>query len=549
MADRFGYNLKKLGGITMRLRKMLYYTFILSVVACIGAFIGASFAQNSAANGGTLQGTITDTTAKQNPIKGVEVQIYDQNGIHDFTVKTDTNGEYKCTGIPAGRYLIHIFKRGYSNRLRKLVTIVDGGDHFVPLKMEKKDNKDNAENRWRARVLQHITQNIGKRYNLKEPVVEALHRSIHEALDTVLEQNDQDVTEFARTGQDGSIGLIDGMLSHPDCKAAFAKHLTEKQLQDYIAFTKKLRHRDQQAVAQYITVWIAQELILTADQHKNLEQLLLDAPANEAFPISTSLFEIDDILEAVELVNDTLKIPLEGLLTQTQYDILHDVFVKKTMNGNKADETEFQLRLFAEAKLTTHTKLLGHLDADASRRLRVAIKGTIQQYFEARDEAAEAMFRKVEQMLMGLVETGEMRSEDAAEEINNMRRDLGNEGGTIRSELPHADITMHPLYQRTIKDVLSEEAFAQYTARQAERENLHQQALRNVAVASLGTQLILDDTQRKQLETTAAELTVDRLKTDALRDMFDRLLQRTNHEMLSPEQQDVLTLMRAGFAR
>ena len=128
----------------------------------------------------------------------------------------------------------------------------------------------------------------------------------------------------------------------------------------------------------------------------------------------------------------------------------------------------------------------GRLDADASRRLRVAIKGTIQQYFEARDEAAEAMFRKVEQMLRGLVETGEMTSEDVAEELNDMRKDLGNEGGAIRSELPHADITIHPLYQQTIKDVLSEEAFAQYTARQAERENLYQQALRNVAGCKLG---------------------------------------------------------------
>ena len=78
---------------------------------------------------------------------------------------------------------------------------------------------------------------------------------------------------------------------------------------------------------------------------------------------------------------------------------------------------------------------------------------------------------------------------------------------------------------------------------------MHQQALRDVAVASLGTQLILDDTQRKQLETTAAELTVDLLKTDASRDMFYQLLQRTNHEMLSPWQQETLTFMHTGFER
>lgn len=523
---------------------MTRFSFVLIVTACIGIFAGVGFAQDDAANGGTLRGTITDTTAEQNPIEGVDVKIYDQNGVHDFTVKTDANGEYKHSGITAGRYLISIFKRGYGNRLGKPVTIVDGGDHFVPLRMTKKDN---AEDRWRAGLLQHIAQNIGKRYNLEEPVVEALHRSILEALDTVLEQNNQDVSEFATTGQHGSIGLLEGLFSHPDCRAAFTKHLTEAQLQDYIDFIKTLQQRDQHAVAQHITAWFDQELSLTVDQRKNLEQSLLDATANEAFPISISLLEID-ILEAVQLVNDKLKISLDGLLTPTQYNILHGITAKKMARGNEA-ETEFQLRAFAVAELTAHTALLDPLNEDASRRLSVAIKGTVQQYFEARDKEAETMFHEVEAVLMGLVESGEMRREDAAEELNDMRRDLGNEKGVIRRQLPRLDIIMHPLFQQTIKDVLSEEALAQYTARQIERENWHQQALRDVAVASLGTQLMLDDTQRKQLTTTAAELTVDLLKTDASQDMFYQLLQRTNHEMLSPWQQEMLTSMQAGFER
>ena len=286
-----------------------------------------------------------------------------------------------------------------------------------------------------------------------------------------------------------------GWLSHPDCKAAFARHLTEKQLQDYIDFTKKLRHRDQQAVVRYITAWFDQELNLTADQRKNLEQLLLDATANETFPISISLLEID-IPEAVQLVNDKLKISLDGLLTQTQHHILQGIAAKKMGRGNEV-ETEFQLRSFAIAKLTAHTVLLDPLNKDASRRLTVAIKGTVQQYFEARDKDAETMLHQVEAVLMGLAEAGEMKREHAAEEFNDMRRDLGNEEGVIRRQLPRPDIIMHPLFQQAIKDVLSEDAFAQYTARQAERENSHQQALRDVAVASLGTQLILDDTQRK----------------------------------------------------
>ena len=518
--------------------------FVLIAVTCVGMFAGITFAQDEAANGGTLRGTITDTTPALNPIEGVEVKIYDQNGVHDFTAKTDTNGEYKRSGIPAGRYLISIFKRGYGNRLGKPVTIVDGGDHFVPLRMTKKDN---AEDRWRAGLLQHITQNIGKRYNLEEPVVETLHRSILEAFNAVLEQNNQDVSKFAGTEQEGSIGLIDGLLSHPDCKAAFARHLTEKQLQDYIDFTQKLRHRDQQAVARYITAWFDQELNLTADQRKNLEQLLLDATANESFPISISLLEID-ILEAVQLVNDKLKISLDGLLTQTQYHLLQGIAAKKMGRGNEV-ETEFQLRSFAIAKLTAHTDLLGPLNKDASQHLSTAIKGVVQQYIEAQDTDPEATYRKTAAKLMRAVETGEMTDKQVEERLDALKQELWDEDGAIRWRELNGDITRHPLFQKTIKDVLSEDAFAQYTAHQAERENLHQQALRDVAVASLGTQLILDDTQRKQLETTAAELTVDLLKTDASRDMFYQLLQRTNHEMLSPWQQETLTFMHTGFER
>ena len=339
---------------------MTRFSFVLFAI-CFGMFVGPLFAQEDAANGGTLRGTITDTTPEQKPIEGVDVQIYDQNGVHDFKVKTDANGEYKRSGIPAGRYLINIFKRGYGNRLGKPVTIVDGGDHFVPLRMTKKDN---IENRWSAGVIRHITQNIGKRYTLKAPVVEALHRSILEAFKAVLEQNNQDVSEFAGTGEEGSIGLIDGLLAHPDCKAAFAGHLTEKQLQDYIAFTQKIRHRDQQAVAQYITAWIDQELSLTVDQRKNFGQSLLDATVNESFPISISLLEID-IPGAVHLVNDKLKISLDRLFTQTQHNIWQGVFAKKAMGGNKGGETEFQLRSFAIAKLTAHTALLDPLNKES----------------------------------------------------------------------------------------------------------------------------------------------------------------------------------------
>ena len=100
----------------------------------------SAFAQDDPGNqGGTVRGGITDATETQNPIEGVAVVILAQDGM-ELTATTDANGEYKRTGIPPGRYLISIQKEEYDDRLGKPVTVVNGGDHYVPLKMTKKEN-------------------------------------------------------------------------------------------------------------------------------------------------------------------------------------------------------------------------------------------------------------------------------------------------------------------------------------------------------------------------------------------------------------------------
>ena len=105
---------------------------------------------------------------------------------------------------------------------------------------------------------------------------------------------------------------------------------------------------------------------------------------------------------------------------------------------------------------------------------------------------------------------------------------------------PTDDITYHALFQLTLKDVLSEDAYVQYTAIQAERDNFHQQALRDIAVADLDILMFLNDTQRKQLEKKATQLTVPPLSKDAQRDMFDQLIGQIESGMLSRWQEDQL---------
>ena len=177
----------------------------------------------------------------------------------------------------------------------------------------------------------------------------------------------------------------------------------------------------------------------------------------------------------------------------------------------------------AEAKLMAHAELLGPLDEDASRRLQLATKGIIQQYLETQGKDPGAMYRETNAKLMKAVEDGEITREETAEKLEALR------GGS--------HITDHLLYRQAIKDVLSEDAFMHYSARQAERGNLRQQALRDRIVANLDTHLLFSEIQRKHLGTVAAQLTIPLSSKDAVMEMFIQLPQHVDAEMLSPWQQ------------
>ena len=116
---------------------MARFSFVLALIVCVGMSVSGAFAQDAAINGGTVRGRIVDTSDKQNPIEDVEIKIVGVDGT-EYTAITDANGDYVRAGLPAGRYLISIYKDGYGDRLGKPVTVVNGGDHFVPLKMTKK---------------------------------------------------------------------------------------------------------------------------------------------------------------------------------------------------------------------------------------------------------------------------------------------------------------------------------------------------------------------------------------------------------------------------
>ena len=579
--------------------------FVLIIVTCVGMSLGSVFAQN----GGTVRGQITDLTPAQDPIEGVEVKIVAQDGNKEWTTTTDAKGEYKHAGLPPGRYLISIFKEGYDARVGKPVSIVEGGDHFIPLKTSKKGRielfkvqpaeKMNIVIKQRiVSLLQRAAESVGKRYDLEEADVKTLHRSILDSIEDALEQGG-DLSTFAKPMEEGNMALLEMLLSHPVCQAAFAKHLSEVQLQDYMEFTEARRQRDRQAVVHWITVALDKELSLTADQRETVMQSLLDKARSEAFPNAMNALRISS-QQAAQLAHYRLKVSLDGALSETQSKVWqglinanakekHIVILKKAVEAEKGNEkegadvnkkrpfirknapkfniekdvnivineivvdprekqpwieinpdpteSEEQMKQIAEAKLMAHTELLGTLDERAARRLALVAKGVVQQYFEAQDETREAISKEVEADLMKKVEDGKMTREEAAAMLNFTVKDGIDR--LLRDEGLKIDVTSYPLYQQAIKDVISEEAFARYSAHQIERAALHQQALRDVVVACMDMQLLLDNTQREQLETAALRL-VPTLFSERISStlMFFQLFPQTvDFEVLTPWQQ------------
>jgi len=114
--------------------KRLSLTLILASMLII--YGAAAFAQETTT--GTVRGTVVDTTTAQTPITEVRVLIVSTDGT-EYETATNDIGEYEKSGLPRGRYLLSIYKDGFGDRTCKPVTVVAGGDHYVPLKMTRKD--------------------------------------------------------------------------------------------------------------------------------------------------------------------------------------------------------------------------------------------------------------------------------------------------------------------------------------------------------------------------------------------------------------------------
>ena len=229
---------------------------------------------------------------------------------------------------------------------------------------------------------------------------------------------------------------------------------------------------------------------------------------------------------------------------------------------NSNSEFEKRAKLMAEAKLAAYTEQLGSLDDRASRRLSLVTKGVVEQHLEAQLEDPDERYKKAEAEIIKAVKAGKINRREVGAKLEALKKELEalkkelwqeEKEWVTENEYKHesnTEITNHPLYQQTIKDVLSDKAFARYKALQAERQAFRLQATSDLVVASLDTHLLLDTNQRQHFEDTVAQLPTPsasgRVPTSVR--TFTKLFEQneeqlTDGEILSPWQRERLVGM------
>ena len=401
-------------------------------------------------------------------------------------------------------------------------------------------------------LLKHIGENMSQRYELDETTVNNFQQHVRESVKTQLNQGkngqgflqetkfdkkfvaeikdatkkgkitgqqaDQKIAEAKKlweaneriekefwvkrdtmrnAAEEGGIKMLELLLSQTDFKAALTKHLNEEQFQDYLDLTQKRRKLAQQAITRQLTANLDQQLSLTTDQRQKVEQLLdmvhslkkqlATGMKTELTPIEM-LVEIDS-QESVNMIH-RLKVPIDEILSKSQSEIW---------------------------------KLLA-----PSRK----IKAPRRKIKAPREEK----FDKAEAEIMKAVKAGKINKREAGGKLEALKKELWQEEKewVTENEYKHksnTEITNHPLYQQTIKNVLSDEAFARYKALQAERQAFRLQATSDLVVASLDTHLLLDTNQRQHFEDTVAQLSTSG-------NIFTKLFEQLdNSEVLNSWQQ------------
>lgn len=117
---------------------MARLTFTFMLIVCISMSVNIVIAQENVV-GATIKGEVIDISPEQRPIEGVTVKIVNTANGKEYTVTTDKNGTYELKGLPAGRYMVSVSKKGYGDRVGKSKVVAAGGEVFDRIKMRRQE--------------------------------------------------------------------------------------------------------------------------------------------------------------------------------------------------------------------------------------------------------------------------------------------------------------------------------------------------------------------------------------------------------------------------
>ena len=412
-------------------------------------------------------------------------------------------------------------------------------------------------------LLEQVGQSLGQRYNLDQTTIDKLKRSIVESIEIQLKQEKTgNVRSFAGAARKGGMEMLEIVLSQPGCRAALAKHLNDKQLQDYLDFTRARGQRDQQAINRHLTAVWDHQLSLTANQRRQIEQLL-SAKTGTQWRL-TSMDVLYDSEESVNMAYHKLKASMDEVLSESQSNIwrlLATPAESKNRRKVKNDEDEIREKRFDEAEeQIIEAVRVGKITRQEAGEKIEAMKEEIwardkddnkldDEDWDEDEDPRKEEFQRAEKRIRIAIEAGRITKQQAEERLAEMKlRADGAANGKMKFDIETQKdqesgfkdvLTNHPLYQKTINDVLSIEAYAEYQRKQEKKKAYYMMASRDLVVAMLDTTLLLSEKQRQQIETVVEDLPSSYdFGPDTNRQLFARLMTEKNSVNLSQWQQD-----------
>jgi len=194
--------------LLMRRKRRLHRSFMLIVITGICISTGTPSAEDNALKGGTLRGQIVDYDTPQNPLKGVEVKAISETG-KEFTTTSDLNGNYKFENLPPDSYTLRCYKGGYDKYERsygRSIIIANGDDHVLQIRMHSPIDMD--VEREILPLLEHITEDMGKRYHLDETAVADLRQALTDSIQIAI-KHDRSLSTFHVTYGESNLDVLE----------------------------------------------------------------------------------------------------------------------------------------------------------------------------------------------------------------------------------------------------------------------------------------------------------------------------------------------------